>query len=284
MARRMRLSYARAVAHKRSCIVDSLLKMNRTIGEEFGTDHLSLFLYSLIRMNRPTNIVELGTGFGLTAFWMAYAAKLNRSGHVWTVDDFEMLRRRNFRAIVLRLRQAGFKKLHHADPAAYFQSMCTSLGLGNHVTQVPRRIDLSDVSHFQAYPFVQQPIDLLFSDFQADPESVLRLLGHFLPRMAQASSIFIDSAAGWWPSYLLLEMTVNQLNQGQIPDTLTRWGFDLTRTMSNRRLTLIHLTKPARTTQNATSWLKIEPLDVMPHPLTAMHGRGADDAASRVLS
>ena len=66
-----------------------LLLLTDAVGTGFGTEHFCLFLYSLMRMQAPRTVVELGTGLGLTTFWMALAAKSNNAGHIWTVDDFE---------------------------------------------------------------------------------------------------------------------------------------------------------------------------------------------------
>src|SRR3546814_20436640 len=58
--------------------------------------------------------------------------------------------------------------------------------------------DLLDVVATRLPPFpVFEPdmkIDLLFTDYQHDPAAILALLSHFLPSMAEASSILLDSA------------------------------------------------------------------------------------------
>ncbi len=134
-------------------------------------------------------------------------------------------------------------------------------------------MDLADAHHFRGYPFANAPIDLLFSDFMHGPGDVLALLGHFLPRMAPASSILIDSASTLLPSYLLLEQLVAQLAQGHVPAALQeRCPVDLGPVMKNRRVILVHLTEAKARDQNSTAWLKIEPVDLLPQPRTAMHG------------
>src|ERR1041384_3160568 len=70
-----------------------LLLLTDAVGTSFGTEDFSLFLYSMVRMHAPETVVDLGTGLGLSAFWMALAAKRNQIGHVWTVDDFELFNR-----------------------------------------------------------------------------------------------------------------------------------------------------------------------------------------------
>jgi hypothetical protein len=98
-------------------------------------------------------------------------------------------------------------------------------------------------------------------------------LGHFLPRMSLASSIFIDSVSTAWSSYLLLEQLVSQLNQGTIPMSLqSLCDADLRGVFQDRRITLVHLTETKDRDQNSTSWLKLEPIDLQPHPRTRMRG------------
>jgi PAS domain S-box-containing protein len=55
-----------------------LLLLTDAVGTAFGTEDFSLFLYSLVRMHTPETVVELGTGLGISAFWMALAAKRNQ--------------------------------------------------------------------------------------------------------------------------------------------------------------------------------------------------------------
>jgi hypothetical protein len=105
------------------------------------------------------------------------------------------------------------------------------------------------------------------------PADILALLGHFLPRMSPASSILIDSAPTLLPSYLLLEQLAAQLNAGHIPAALQeQCRVDLGPVMKNRRVVLVHLTEQKARDQNGTAWLKLEPIDLLPQPRTAMHG------------
>jgi hypothetical protein len=91
--------------------------------------------------------------------------------------------------------------------------------------------------------------------------------------MARASSVFIDGASTSWPSYLLLEQLVEQLNQARVPALLQdRCSVDLASIMRNRRIVLVHLTKAKRRVQNSTAWLKLEPVDLQPHPATSVRG------------
>src|SRR6266436_5037040 len=56
-------------------------------GTFYGTEDFCIFLYGLAKMQRPKVILELGTGFGVTTFWLARAVVENGEGHIWTVDN-----------------------------------------------------------------------------------------------------------------------------------------------------------------------------------------------------
>jgi hypothetical protein len=244
-------------------------------GTVYGTEDFCLFLYSLVRMHAPRTIVELGTGLGASAFWMALAAKANGVGHLYTVDHLELFREHPtlLAELLSHLRRTAFPRFEAEGPERFFQEVARVLDLASHVTFLHRTMDLDDPRHFDGYPFGGAPIDLLFSDFRHGPAEVLSVLGQFLPRMSPASSILLDSAPTLWPSHLLLERLVAQLNRGQIPAALQeRASVDLAPIMRNRRVVLVNLTEWKPRDQNSTAWLKLEPIDLFPQPRTKMHG------------
>jgi hypothetical protein len=250
-----------------------LLLLSDVAGTRFGTEDFCLFLYSLIRMHAPKTIVELGTGLGTSAFWMALAAKRNGVGHVWTVDDLVLFKIYDtlLDKVINDLRRVQFASLETSTPQQYFQDVSRLLDLDKYLTFIHEKIDLDEERHFDRYPFGDKVIDLLFSDFRHGPMAILAILGHFLPRMSPTSSIFIDSAPTVWPSYLLLEQLIAQLNRGLVPKLLQdRSPIDLSQVMKNRRIVLVHLTECKERDQNSTAWLKIEPIDLLPQPLTSM--------------
>ena len=251
-----------------------LLRLNDSVGEVFGTEHFSLFLYGLIRMQRPKTVVELGSGFGVSAFWMALGVQENQFGHVWTVDDGLVFRRKDLvRRVRNAVKKAGLRGIRTGSADAYFSSIQKSLRLREPLTFVERQVKLEEGGHFDDYPFGREPIDLLFSDFGHRPDAVLRLLAHFLPRMSAASSILVHSASTFWPSYLLLEKVTEQLGSGRVPKSLLDRGrSDLREFVRTRKVTLVHLTERKLRAQNGAAWLKIEPVDVVPHPKTLMRG------------
>ena len=247
-----------------------LMRITDAIGTQFGTDRFSVFLYALITMVSPEVIVELGTGLGLSAFWMAVAAKRNAKGVVYSVDNFSRFstERESIEGALSSLRERLSMQLDERCTAdQYFQVRSDALGIRDHLRLIKATMNLNDPGHFSKYPFSDKPIDLLFSDFKHGARDIIALVGQFLPRMAESSSIFIHSAPGAWTSHLVLEQLCLYLNSGRVPKLLKEQCFeDLEPIVRQRRFTLVQLTEPDRLTQNSAAWIKIEPIDLLANP------------------
>lgn len=259
----------------------ALTELRNRIGPVYGSETIALILYALIRRERPRAIVELGTGLGVSALWMAQAVKENGFGKVWTIDDGSHWTDSD------HLRQAlaplagtppfdGFG-LAALDYPGVIEALIDGLGLSAHASFMHEHLDLGVATEFGAtrYPFLAEPIDLIFLDIFRTPEPILDTLFYFLPYAAPCLSVFIDSASTSAVSYLFLETLVDQLNHGKVPwrfieradETRRRMLIDL---VATRRFRLTHLVERLNRAQNSTAWLKIEPVDHMPHPPTAM--------------
>ncbi len=239
-----------------------LLEYARDLGPEYGTDVSSIYLYAMIRMQRPKVVMELGSGLGTCAFYMAQAAKENGVGHVWTVDDGSHWQTTR-QTPAVRRRLAGATQ----EYGEFIREQARTLGVADQLTLIETRLP--------PYPSPNKPIDLLFSDFRHDPQGIIQLLATYLPVMSNASSIYIDSASTFFPSYLLLEKLTGMFNRGIVPEQLLATAGKanrdkLTKLVPSRRFTLVHITEPAAQEQNSMAWLKIEPHDIMPYPQTKM--------------
>lgn len=264
---------APSVAYTGSGLAD-LMELTNILGAGYGTEDLCLFLHSLVRMHRPQTIVELGTGFGASALSMALAAQINGHGHVWTVDDFAQIGKLQvaLNENTARLESTRWTGLAALDTSEVLTEVILRLTVEDSLTLVRREMTLDAPGHFDDYGFTE-PVDLLFCDFTHGPIAVLQILRQFLPKMAPASSIFIDSASTAWTSYLLLEQIVDQLNHGHVPALLQEeTDIDLSAAIRNRRIILVHLTRGDDRTQNSTAWLKLEPIDVRPYPKAFVRG------------
>ncbi len=60
----------------------SLLALHNEIGLIYGGEDLAVLLYSLAKRECPKRVVELGTGLGVSSFWIAHALRENGFGHL----------------------------------------------------------------------------------------------------------------------------------------------------------------------------------------------------------
>ena len=258
-----------------------LLALANRLGFVYGSDDISMFFYTLIRRERPRNIVELGTGLGVSSFWMAQALQELGEGQIWTVDDGSHWQDENeIQRVVDKIRdQAPFGDLPKSGLgyAGFITETAKLLGLSQRLQFANERLDLTDDDFLAKgrYPFLSQPIDLVFADITRGPDEILDVFFHFLPHMAESGSIFIDSASTSLSGYLFLEKLIAQLNQSKVPRRFLmsqqpqrrRTLIDL---VAVRRFTLMHLVERRARKQNSTAWIKVEPVDYVPHPMTLM--------------
>lgn len=258
-----------------------LLAFANRLGSVYGSDDISMFFYTLIRRERPRNLVELGTGLGLSAFWMAQALEELGEGKVWTVDDGSHWQdEKEMRQVIATLNdQPPFDRLPASglDYGGFITETAKLLGLAERIDFANECLDLTDDEALAKgnYPFLRQPVDLVFADITRGPDEILDVFFHFLPHLAESGSIFIDSASTSLSGYLFLEKLISQLNQSKVPRRFLmtqspqrrRVLMDL---VSVRRFTLMHLVERRARKQNSTAWIKVEPVDYLPHPMTLM--------------
>jgi hypothetical protein len=232
------------------------------VGPLYGVEHFSLFLYSLIRMQRPKFILELGSGSGVCALMSAAGLKQNGTGSILSLDDGSQWGRLS--------QQPELREYGCTDTVSHLQflrNLARQFGLSKQVTFAERT--------FPDFPEVPEPIDILFVDYESQPSAIATILRHYLPKMNAYFSIFIDGASTYLPSFLYLERTVEQLRAGKIPQSLLGGAATSTRQWwvefaATHTLNVIHLTKVAERTQNSTAWLVGAPVDHRPYPLAKM--------------
>ncbi len=258
-----------------------LIALANRLGTIYGSDDISMLFYTLIRREMPQNAVELGTGLGVTTFWMAQALKENGAGALWTIDDGSHWEDASeLRRAVAPLRDMPpFDGLSRdgLDYPGFITEATRLLALQGQVTFAKERLDLTDDEFLakRGYGFLQKPVDLVFADITRGPDEILDVFFHFLPIFAESGSIFIDSASTSLSGYLFLEKLIGQLNAGKVPRR-----FLMTQSPQRRRLlmdlvairqfSLMHLIERKARKQNSTAWIRIEPVDYVPHPMTLM--------------
>ena len=238
-----------------------LLQFTKIFGPAYGTEDSAMFLHSLVKMHRPGVILELGTGLGVCAFQMAMAAKEHDYGHVYTFDNGSHWQGTSELVQLHEIVPPG------SDYQTFLDTVAGWLDVKPFVTFINDTLP--------PFPELDEPIDLIFNDFQHGAEDTLNLIAFYLPRVSECSSIFIDGASTLRQTYELLENLIPQLNAGTVPVALRQLVPDSGRDafddlVSKRRFNLIHLTEVKHRAQNSMAWIKIEPREGGPFPVTSM--------------
>tara|TARA_A100001391_G_scaffold31223_1_gene16686 strand:- start:856 stop:1647 length:792 start_codon:yes stop_codon:yes gene_type:complete len=227
---------------------------NMTVAEIYGKERFCYFLYSLIKMEQPNTVLELGTGLGTCTFLMAQALKENNKGKIWTVDNGEEWNKKDHLDEVYET---------HKD---FFDSFTKRFDLQNFI-QLVSDFDVRKNIVFNP----NKKIDLLFSDIiDADVLGCINILRGYLPLMSSRSSIFIDRASTINHTFLFLEKIINDIQMNKINGCLLNGlpeeSKDLIyKLVEKSKFTLVHLVEnnnnKKHKIQNSTAWIKIEPLD-----------------------
>jgi len=231
-----------------------LKKFTDRVGNVYGTEDFALYLYSIVKMTKPTNVVELGTGLGSTMLWIAQGLKENQSGILHTIDDGSDWSGDNLKPIL--------QEYHRDQYCDYINNLLNTFDLKQYINFYNSKIQWASQHN---------NIDILFSDFSHGPYEVLKLLAESLVKMNDNSFIFIDSASTYYPSYQILTSTIDYLNHGKIPKTLIELvepGLieDFIEKVNNSRFELSHIIENKNRNQNSTTQIKIVPIDIMPQP------------------
>jgi hypothetical protein len=256
--------------------IDNVAKLKRytnLFGPSYGTESFAPFLHSLIRMERPKTLVEFGTGYGVSALWMALALQANGDGHLWTFDDGSHFPQDRLQLIAATLRREmslaasanEIESLH-----SYLKWIAKNLGLADRITFVPAHLkDGAAIETLRGAPGFAHPIDLFFSDYESSAPGLYLMLGELLPYIADQGSIFLDSVSTYYDTFVALERLVMQLNEQRIPNLIGRNSNPeqialLRHTLETNELRLLHLLEPGKAKQNSRAWLRKVPVDLIP--------------------
>lgn len=238
-----------------------LQQYTQVFGPPYGTEDKSVFLYSIVKMQRPKTILEIGTGLGVCAFQMAAAVQENGHGHVFTLDNGSHW---TTTSELVRSLALVPNDTTYADFLAF---AARQIGVPEQLTFLHETVP--------PFPVLDEPVDLLFTDYMHVPQNTLETLGFYLPLMADCASIFIDSASTLRQTYEMLEGLIPRLDAGELPANLAKHMAEGQResyaaSLGERRFQLVHLTEAKDRSQNSMAWIRIEPREGGPYPATKM--------------
>ena len=228
-------------------------KYTDRIGSIYGTEDLSVYLYSVIKMMKPRTVVELGTGLGSTMLWSALALEENDEGMLYTVDDGSEWKR-----ISTAKEMIGDR--FRVDYDRFVKDLILEFQVYKRVKFINEKISIVDVND----------IDILFSDFAHGVFDVTKLLADYLPKMNEHSRIYIDSASTHYGSYNTIERIVQILNSGKIPrsfEEVSNLDYDsFIRKVHRSSFSIEHIIENKDRNQNSTCCITISPIDIFPYP------------------
>jgi len=229
---------------------------NRKLSELYGTENFNYFIYSLIKMDKPKTVIELGSGLGTTTLMMAQALKENKIGVLHTIDDGSDWN-------VLKKFINEDKDYHE-----FIDNLLNRYKVNSYVKYYKQNIN--EKSFFDC-----KNIDLIFFDcWEAGAKGCVNLIKNYLPKMSRYSHMFFDRSSTIHHAFLVLEQIIQYLQRGKIPDIikqgLTKKEItDLEEFIDSSKFTLIHLNDnkhdKKNSLQNSRSWIKIEPVDIFHH-------------------
>jgi hypothetical protein len=209
----------------------------KEFGHHYETEGTAYFFYSLIKFKHCKNFLELGTGFGVTAFAVAEAMKENNRGTITSYDKAN---------------------------DSFIKEKIKDLDLNN-INFINEEINFNQIKLTN--------LDIIFSDFDRTPVYIQDLITFFLLNSNPYSSLFVDGLNSYWPGYSYLTQMINLLNEQKIPcifkEVLNEQNFEkIKNKIYNTRFTQINIRKKDNDKeQNGLIWIKQEPYYVCPEPL-----------------
>jgi predicted O-methyltransferase YrrM len=223
------------------------------IGTVYGTEDLSVYLYSIMKMMKPKTVVELGTGLGSTMLWSALALEENNYGVLYTIDDGSEWHR-------IKTVKDMIGKYFYEDYSDFILNLIETFKISERVRFINEKISVLKVDK----------IDILFSDFAHGVFDVTKLLADYIPKMNDYSKIYIDSASTHYSSYHTLEKIVDILNSGKIPrsfEEVSDFNYDmLIKILQRSSFSIEHIIENKDRDQNSTCCITISPIDIFPYP------------------
>lgn len=161
--------------------MDNLKKYTDEIGYVYGSEDLCVHLYSWVKMIKPRQIIEFGTGLGASTLWINEAIKENGGGILHTIDDGSKFVKA---AEIVGLPQSSYEdyivdlynRFDIHDDVTFYRCLVEDF-----YTEVGRHLEPNSV-------------DMIFSDYNHHPNTIEDMFDKYLPSLSDGSLVFIDSA------------------------------------------------------------------------------------------
>jgi tRNA A58 N-methylase Trm61 len=158
----------------------------------YGTADFAMYLYGLIKMVKPKNIVEFGTGLGVTSFMAAQACKDNKFGYVSTIDDGSQ--NVNY---VLDYFETLDKKIEEFELKDYINVINSTLSSEQDIHNAVGSLD---------------NVGVVFNDFNSEPQVLYSIINWLIPRIDKECYFFTDRGATYEPNKLATKEVVTAIN------------------------------------------------------------------------
>jgi predicted O-methyltransferase YrrM len=247
----------------------ALEKMRAQIGPVYGSEAKCVVLYGLARQLRPSNVLELGSGLGVTTLWLARALLENGSGAVLAIDNASHFSTPNTKQFLSRCFDVG--DYAERDYQGYLEGLALKLGFEDVLSVL-----VEDVSCDAIRRTARPNWDFVFSDYDHSYETCINLFAWVLPVLANEGSIFIDSVPSHLPSLLAVTSLINEFNAGFIPHEVRKLisrkdAYLLQRRFASFKLIAMPLVEPQQRIQNSTLWIKSVPRGIAPDLCLPLH-------------
>jgi hypothetical protein len=216
----------------------------KSVGHIYETQGFAFYLYGLIKMIKPSTILELGTGHGATAFLAAQACKENNQGKTISLDD-------------------GSQWPEDFDYATFMNQKISEFELNAYLDFRKVNLDLTTLAQLNDL----KEVNIIFNDINAQPRYFFSILTWLLPRINKEAYFFIDRGATFWPNFCAIELTLEKLNLGKIPRSLYEFVaeedkksfFEL---VKKYKFSVQYVKKNTQTDQDSFALIKIEEYDI----------------------
>ena len=215
--------------------MEQLKQYLNELPKTYYTEDFSYYMYGLTKMTKPKVFVELGTGYGVTAFAVATAMKENGYGKVITLDDGSQ-------------NDMNYNK--------FINNKIEEFKLDN-IKFVNKTLNgkLDDIEEFDV-----NDIGIVFNDINCHFDTLPVILAWLLPKKADECYLIIDRLASIPEYYEATRSFVNDLNSNKIPRRLIELSRNETMlidAVKRTRFTLSHVRKVG-SKQDSFAILKME--------------------------